>query len=117
MFCNRRVYIGNAHPSARSEMTAEQWEKILTCKTSIHPPFPTRSSLPVSSAVKYLHDKGITHRDIKLENILRSSSGPHKLCDFGSCVQVRGFSAVARELSVTGEHSVHSGQENLVHAG
>lgn len=41
-----------------------------------------------SSAVKYLHDKGITHRDMKLENILRSSSGPHKLCDFGSCVQV-----------------------------
>ena len=41
------------------------------------------------SAVKYLHDKGITHRDIKLENILRSASGPHKLCDFGSCVQVR----------------------------
>ncbi|CAM9309952.1 unnamed protein product, partial [Hapterophycus canaliculatus] len=41
----------------------------------------------VVSAVKYLHDKGITHRDIKLENILRSSSGPYKLCDFGSCVQ------------------------------
>ncbi|CAN0375477.1 unnamed protein product, partial [Ectocarpus sp. 8 AP-2014] len=26
---------------------------------------------------------------MKLENILRSSSGPHKLCDFGSCVQGR----------------------------
>ncbi|CBN78307.2 conserved unknown protein (Partial), partial [Ectocarpus siliculosus] len=43
----------------------------------------------IVSAVKYLHDKGITHRDMKLENILRSSSGPHKLCDFGSCVQGR----------------------------
>ncbi|CAM9129504.1 unnamed protein product [Scytosiphon promiscuus] len=41
----------------------------------------------IVSAVKYLHDKGITHRDVKLENILRSASGPHKLCDFGSCVQ------------------------------
>ncbi|CAB1103443.1 unnamed protein product [Ectocarpus sp. CCAP 1310/34] len=43
----------------------------------------------IVSAVKYLHDKGITHRDVKLENILRSSSGSHKLCDFGSCVQGR----------------------------
>eukprot|EP00904_Undaria_pinnatifida_P012997 jgi/Undpi1/8828/HiC_scaffold_25.g11290.m1 len=43
----------------------------------------------VVSAVKYLHDKGITHRDLKLDNVLKSSSGAYKLCDFGSCVQAR----------------------------
>ncbi|CAM9611277.1 unnamed protein product, partial [Discosporangium mesarthrocarpum] len=41
----------------------------------------------VVSAVRYLHEKDITHRDLKLENILRSAGGEFKLCDFGSCVQ------------------------------
>lgn len=47
------------------------------------------------SALRYLHDKRITHRDIKLENILRSSAGVFKLCDFGSCVEVRRGRALA----------------------
>jgi serine/threonine protein kinase len=35
-------------------------------------------------AVKFLHDNGIVHRDIKLENILIPTSGMHvAICDFG----------------------------------
>lgn len=38
--------------------------------------------------IKVLHDHKppVTHRDIKLENILKSRNGTFKLCDFGSCV-------------------------------
>lgn len=38
----------------------------------------------VASALEYMHKKGISHRDIKLENVLINSKGEYKLCDFGS---------------------------------
>jgi len=37
----------------------------------------------ILEAVAYCHSKGITHRDIKLENILINEEGEIKLCDFG----------------------------------
>lgn len=36
-------------------------------------------------ALKYIHDKDIIHRDIKLENILMDEDKVIKLCDFGWC--------------------------------
>jgi serine/threonine protein kinase len=40
--------------------------------------------LQVASAVKYCHSKNITHRDIKLENILLDEKRKNvKLIDFG----------------------------------
>lgn len=40
---------------------------------------------PVISALLYVHDKGIIHRDVKADNILLTPEGL-KLCDFGcSC--------------------------------
>jgi serine/threonine protein kinase len=42
----------------------------------------------LSNAIKYLHDKCIAHRDIKMENILLDPQGNIKLIDFGFSIKV-----------------------------
>ncbi|KAJ6370308.1 hypothetical protein OIU76_028559 [Salix suchowensis] len=41
----------------------------------------------VVSVIKYCHDMGVVHRDIKTENILLATSGQMKLEDFGLAVE------------------------------
>ena len=39
--------------------------------------------IEISSAMVYLHDRGIIHRDIKLSNIVLTHDNKAKLIDFG----------------------------------
>ena len=51
----------------------------------------------ICTGVQMLHELGIVHRDIKLENVLLSNKR-FKLCDFGSCTtEVLDLAQVSRE--------------------
>ncbi|KAM4811322.1 sperm motility kinase Z-like [Urocitellus parryii] len=43
----------------------------------------------VASAVGYCHAQGITHRDVKADNVLLDAAGRAKLCDFGLACRFR----------------------------
>ncbi|XP_077984168.1 dual serine/threonine and tyrosine protein kinase-like [Glandiceps talaboti] len=44
-----------------------------------------RIAIETAKAIRFLHDQGIVHRDIKTENVLLSADGEVKVADFGLC--------------------------------
>lgn len=56
--------------------------------------------IPLSSALKYLHTKGIIHRDVKLDNVL-IHHGKIKLGDFGVAIDTNDERPVTRAGTLT----------------
>lgn len=55
----------------------------------------------LTSALHYLHDHRIMHRDLKPQNVLVSSGGVVKLCDFGFAAELSSASAMLASIKGT----------------
>lgn len=62
-------------------------------------------AMKVASAIKYAHENGIVHRDIKPQNILIGEDGTVKVADFGIARTTRSGTLTASDSNVLG--SVH----------
>jgi hypothetical protein len=68
--------------------------------------FPVRQALQltrqVAEALKYLHQEGYLHRDVKPDNALVDTSGNVKLCDLGFAVPIPRHSAGPKAATAVG---------------
>lgn len=66
-------------------------------------PFPERQALNIvlqaARALDYLQNKNLIHRDVKPENIMVTSDGTAKLCDFGILLSVESDEAPTKGLT------------------
>jgi serine/threonine protein kinase len=57
----------------------------------------SRLAVELAGSLAYLHDQGVTHRDVKPGNILVSRDGTARLADFGIAQVVDGISVTATD--------------------
>lgn len=60
----------------------------VVCGQRVAEPIAAGYIKQVAKGLQFLHDKGVIHRDVKLDNLLVAEDGSVKICDFGWCALV-----------------------------
>ena len=67
-------------------------------------------TIPLADAVAAAHQEGITHRDLKPDNVMQSDDGRVKVLDFGRAKPKAGLASAANDSSLPTEHRTEEGR-------
>jgi len=74
---------GRVHFFVMEFVEGRNMREFVKIRKKLHPLEATRLMLDVVEGMRYAFDQGLTHRDLKMSNVLVSSRGQAKLVDFG----------------------------------
>ena len=85
---------GNQHYLTMEFVEGGNFRELIKARGKFSPAEATRYALDISEGLDYASGMGVTHRDLKLTNVLLSAQGDAKLVDFG----LAGQDATSRSL-------------------
>jgi serine/threonine protein kinase len=89
---------GNQHYFTMEFVEGGNFRDFIKIRQKFAAPEATKYVLDMAEGLEYALSLGLTHRDLKLSNVLLSSQGVAKLVDFGLAGQDRALAAMEEEV-------------------
>ncbi len=89
---------GNQHYFTMEFVEGGNFRDFIKIRKKFSPTDATKYVLDIAEGLEYALSLGLTHRDLKLSNVLLSSQGVAKLVDFGLAGQDASFAAIDDEV-------------------
>ena len=96
---------GNQHYLTMEFVEGGNFRELLKSRGKFSPGEAARYVLDIAEGLEYALSLGLTHRDLKLTNVLLSAQGVAKLVDFGLAGQDAGLAAMEEEVDRAVEYA------------
>lgn len=97
---------GNQHYLTMEFVEGGNFRELIKGRGKFSPAEATRYAIDMAEGLEYALSLGITHRDMKLTNVLLSSQGVAKLVDFGLAGQDASLRSIDEEVDRAIEYAV-----------
>ena len=96
---------GNQHYLTMEFVEGGNFRELMKARGKFSPADATRYALDISEGLEYASGMGVTHRDLKLTNVLLSAQGIAKLVDFGLAGQDANSRKIEEEVDRAVEYA------------